>query len=95
MMMKNKISLTFIFFIVLFFSFYMIDLHISKKYFCAYCDFDDQNGGYLLFYFNDSSSGYHSDPTKLNLFIIAMLSVFISGLVVKKFHSNNVRSTKD
>lgn len=83
--MKKKTTLIVIFFICFLFLFFTIDYHLSEKYFCAYCDFDDKNIIYKLFFFNDSNSGYNSYPTIINLLTIGLLSLIFSYLIVKYF----------
>jgi len=81
--MKNTslfIILSFVFLI----SFFVLDFYISEKIFCSYCDYDDKNLLYKLFYQNSSNSGYHSEPTIFNFIALFALSFSLSWLISKK-----------
>jgi H+/Cl- antiporter ClcA len=81
---KTDISIRILIFIIVLIALYMIDYYISLKYFCSYCDYDDNSLFYKLFFYNDSETGYHSYPTLFNLIIIVILSFFASYLFIKQ-----------
>lgn len=62
-----------------------IDFLVSDVFFCPTCEFNDNNFIFKLFYTNNSTSGYHSEPTFLNIIFVIILSLSISFKIDKKY----------
>jgi hypothetical protein len=56
---------------------YLIDIYITEEYFCAQCNFDEHSILYSIFYYNNSESGYNSNPTKFHLAVILFFSFYV------------------
>ncbi len=79
----KQIPLFIFFSLILLIAFGFLDFFISEKIFCPSCDYDDGSFLYKLFYKNSSNSGYHSEPTILNIIVLFLLSFSISVLILK------------
>jgi Ni,Fe-hydrogenase I cytochrome b subunit len=62
----------------------IIDYHIAETYFCAACDYNENDTLYRLFYRNDGNSAYHSYPTTVNYVCVFIISIAAGRFAVFK-----------